>query len=66
MLRKKYPDTEEVNKMLAAQVPFGIIGKPSDIANLALFLASDMSEYICGQDIIVDGGRMLYRKPTRS
>ncbi len=64
MLRKKYPDTEEINKMLTSQVPLGRIGKPSDIANLALFLASDMSEYICGQDIIVDGGRMLYRRPA--
>ena len=64
MLRKKYPDNEETNKMLASQVPLGRIGKPSDIANLALFLASDMSEYICGQDIIVDGGRMLYRRPV--
>lgn len=65
MLRKKYPDNEKINKMLASQVPLGRIGKPSDVANLALFLASDMSEYICGQDIIVDGGRMLYRKPAR-
>lgn len=65
MLRKKYPDNEETNKMLSSQIPFGRIGKPIDIANLALFLASDMSEYICGQDIIVDGGRMLHRTPVK-
>ncbi len=63
MLRKKYPDEPKVNEILDAQVPFGRIGRPSDIANLALFLASDLSEYICGQDIIVDGGRMLFRRP---
>lgn len=63
MLRKKYPDEPQMNDILNAQVPFGRIGRPSDIANLALFLASDMSEYICGQDIIIDGGRMLFRRP---
>ncbi len=63
MLRKKYPDEPQMNDILNSQVPFGRIGRPSDIANLALFLASDMSEYICGQDIIIDGGRMLFRRP---
>lgn len=66
MLRKKYPDNEETNRILSSQVPLGRIGKPSDVANLALFLASDMSEYICGQDIIIDGGRMLYRRPVKN
>ena len=66
MLRKRYPNTEEVNKKLAAQIPLGRIGRPSDIANIALFLASDISEYICGQEIIADGGRILYRHPTGS
>ena len=31
-------------------------GKPKDIANLALFLGSDLAEYITGQNICVDGG----------
>ena len=66
MLRKKYPDKPQVNQKLNSQVPFGRIGKPSDIASLALFLASDTSEYICGQDIIIDGGRMLFRRPAHS
>ena len=66
LLRKRYPNTEEVNKMLISQLPLGRIGKPSDIANIALFLASDMSEYIVGQEIIADGGRILYKHPTGS
>ena len=65
MLRKKYPDTPEVNRKIIESIPFGRIGLPGDIADLALFLASDMSEYICGQDILVDGGRLLYRKPVK-
>ena len=63
MLRRKYPDNDEVNEKLCQQVPMGRIGMPQDIANLALFLASDLSSYICGQDILVDGGRLYYRRP---
>lgn len=37
-------------------VPLGRIGLPKDIAETAVFLASDASEYITGQVIVVDGG----------
>ena len=66
LLRDRYPDNEETNKMLAAQIPAGRIGKPEDIANVALFLASEESSYICGQEIVADGGRILYQHPTGS
>jgi 3-oxoacyl-[acyl-carrier protein] reductase len=61
MLRKRYPDSPEVNKKLAARTPIGRIGTPDDIANIALFLASDESGYICGAEIIADGGGIHYR-----
>ncbi len=61
MLRKRYPDEPEINAKLAARVPLGRIGLPSDIANVALFLASDDSEYICGAEIIADGGGLRYK-----
>jgi NAD(P)-dependent dehydrogenase (short-subunit alcohol dehydrogenase family) len=37
-------------------VPVGSVGTPGQIANAALFLASDRSEYVTGQNIHVDGG----------
>ena len=35
------------------------LGKPTDVANVALFLASDLSEYVTGQVIGVDGGMII-------
>lgn len=40
----------------AAQVPVGRIGEARDIADAALFLASDESRYIVGAELVVDGG----------
>lgn len=37
-------------------IPAGRLAKPEDIANVALFLLSDMSDYINGETIFVDGG----------
>lgn len=45
---------------IAAQIPSGIIGEPSDVANVALFLASDLSSYITGSTIDVNGGSYLH------
>ena len=37
-------------------IPAGFTGTPQDIANIAVFLASDAARYIIGQTIVVDGG----------
>jgi 3-oxoacyl-[acyl-carrier protein] reductase len=41
------------------KVPLGRIGDPSDIADVAVFLASEQARYITGQTITVDGGLMV-------
>ena len=40
-------------------IPLGRMGAPSDIANTAFFLASNLSDYITGQIITVDGGMVM-------
>jgi len=41
---------------VAARLPVGRLGEPSDVAELALFLASDASAFITGADHVIDGG----------
>jgi len=46
----------EIVESYAGLIPLKRMGKPSDVANLCLFLASDEAEYITGQTVQVDGG----------
>jgi 3-oxoacyl-[acyl-carrier protein] reductase len=48
--------SEEVRAEWAKQIPLRRAGTPADVANAALFLASDLSSYITGQVIQIDGG----------
>lgn len=43
------------------KIPRGRIGKPEDIANAILFLASDKSDYVNGTTLVVDGGMITTR-----
>jgi len=43
-----------------AGIPFGHLGKPSDIANAVAFMMSDEADFITGQTLIVGGGRWLH------
>ena len=47
---------EFFQRMVLDRIPLGRVGQPDDVARLALFLASDESEWISGAHIVVDGG----------
>ena len=51
--------SDDVKKTLAAQIPLERLGEAQDVANAALFLASDESSYITGQVISVNGGMYM-------
>jgi len=50
---------EEHTKQHIRAIPWGRLGTPEEVARLALFLASDESDYITGQGIVIDGGQTL-------
>lgn len=51
--------TDEAKEAVSKQIPLGRMGEPKDIANAALFLASNSSSYITGQVINVCGGMVM-------
>ena len=50
---------EEFKQKLISKIPSGDLGKGEDIANCAVFLASEMSDYITGETIHVNGGMYM-------
>lgn len=51
--------SEEKFKERITSIKMGRIGQPEEVANVALFLASDLSSYVTGQIIGVDGGMLI-------
>jgi len=56
-LSRIYPE-DEIER-LKQTIPYGRAGTPDDIANIAVFLASDEGEYVTGQCIVAAGGRVM-------
>lgn len=52
------PDTPEGRAEFAKGVPLGRMSEPSDIANAAIYLASDEAAFVSGVNFPVDGGRL--------
>jgi len=58
----KVPEGVDMNKMMEtfmAKIPMHRMGEPDDIGKVTLFLASEMSSYMTGTQVVVDGGVLL-------
>ena len=53
------PDTPENRAKIVAGIPLGRMSTPQDVANAALWLASDAAQFITGVELPVDGGRTI-------
>ena len=60
LLRERYAEPAARQKLLD-QVPAGRFGQPRDVAGMVAFLASSWGDYITGQEILLDGGRTIFR-----
>jgi NAD(P)-dependent dehydrogenase (short-subunit alcohol dehydrogenase family) len=54
------PDREAAVRLRTAQIPLGRMGKPEDVAAMAVFLASEESSWLTGAAIALDGGLTAY------
>ncbi len=52
--------TEERKAQIASEIPLGRLGRAQDVANAFLFLASDLSAYLTGNTIDVNGGLLIH------
>ncbi|MFC1675140.1 3-oxoacyl-[acyl-carrier-protein] reductase [Candidatus Omnitrophota bacterium] len=50
---------QELKQKMLGAIPLAKFGSPEDVANLCLFLASQASDYITGQTIVIDGGMVM-------
>ena len=57
--RWKGTDVGVTRRETEMQVPFGRFGKPEDLTGIAVFLATSDSDYMLGQTVNVDGGRVM-------
>ena len=52
--------TPEMKEQIVAGIPLGRAGEAMDVAGCVLFLASDLSAYVTGSEIDVNGGSLIH------
>jgi 3-oxoacyl-[acyl-carrier protein] reductase len=52
--------TRDMRRERIKEIPLGRLGLPDDVANVCLFLASNLSDYITGETINVNGGLYIH------
>jgi NAD(P)-dependent dehydrogenase (short-subunit alcohol dehydrogenase family) len=58
-----HTDLDRAHRAIERRAPLGIAGEPADIANAAVYLASDEARYVSGQCLLVDGGQLASAGP---
>lgn len=58
-MNEKDLNDESKQRYMEGRIPLGRLGKPHDLAGPAVFLASDLSAYVSGAQILVDGGAFV-------
>ena len=51
-------DDDRISERILARTPLGYFGEPQDVVGAALYLASDLSNYVNGAILTIDGGVM--------
>ena len=59
-INKSAWESEAGERALRELVPYGRIGEPTDVAQAAVWLASDLADYVVGTTLFIDGGMALY------
>ena len=56
LINKNLDEHPEQRQELLSEIPMGRLGRPEDVASIAVYLASDASSYSTGSTFFVDGG----------